>query len=262
MLNFNRVLRVLDYEDQDYQAVAGRLFPNNVDTLRKQWEIVQAVRAYEQFVPVKRRGTARVLGVGAGKEHTLFWLTNHAAEVHGTDIYANAGVWGSFAPQAMLTDPVGCSPYPMNEWQPNRLIVQHMDGRTLRYPDNHFDFIFSSGSIEHFGDFADVEEAAREIGRVLKPGGVASISTEFKVNDAPGDGWQGVLLFTPETLRQYIIAPSTLSLVDEPVWETDDMTRAKQHLLTDWVAGRRPIIEGTLLYANYQFTSVHLTLRK
>jgi hypothetical protein len=40
------------------------------------------------------------------------------------------------------------------------LIVQHLDGRLLYYLDNAFDGIFSSGSIEHFGNWASIASSA------------------------------------------------------------------------------------------------------
>ncbi len=63
--------------------------------------------------------------------------------------------------------------------------MQHIDGRWLRFPDETFDGIYSSGSIEHFGGLDFVANAAFEMGRVLKPGGVLTLSTEFKIAGPP-----------------------------------------------------------------------------
>ena len=143
-----------------------------------------------------------------------------------------------------------------------RIVVQHMDGRRLNYPDNSFDGIFSSGSIEHFGGWSDIATAAREIGRVLKPGGIASISTEFKLS-GEGEGWNGIRLFTPDLLQQHIIKPSGLTLVDIPDWSVDEATLATAWDLRDIVFhGKKPPVEGVLREHGFLFTSVHLALRK
>lgn len=50
------------------------------------------------------------------------------------------------------------------------------DGGKLPFPDNHFDFIFSSEVIEHI---YDTENAFREMSRVLKPGGRMLLTTPY-----------------------------------------------------------------------------------
>ena len=116
------------------------------------------------------------LGVGAGKEHTSFFLTNFFRWVFATDLYASSG-WDYASPPEMLIEPEKVGP--RWDYNPRRLVVQHMDGTNLRFEDNTFDFIFSCSSIEHFGRPDDIIRAAREMGRVLKPGGIIAISTEY-----------------------------------------------------------------------------------
>ena len=89
-------------------------------------------------------------------EPTLFWLTNHVRRIFATDIYLNPDSWTESADVSMLVDPAVHWPF---EWQPRRLVAQHMDGRGLRYGDESFDAIFSSSSLEHFGDRQDVERS-------------------------------------------------------------------------------------------------------
>src|SRR5204862_4394011 len=107
------------------------------------------------------------------------------------DLYLEPGDWEQTAATSMLIDPGRHAVIP---WNPRRLVVQHMDARELRYEDESFDGIFSSSSIEHFGDHADVERAVSEMFRVLKPGGVLSLSTEFRLA-GDGPGLPNVLLF-------------------------------------------------------------------
>jgi len=64
-----------------------------------------------------------------------------------------------------------------------------MDGTKLEFPSESFDIAFSFSSIEHFdgdGDRKNHSGALRslkEMERVLKPGGLAVITTEYIIND-------------------------------------------------------------------------------
>ena len=131
-----------------------------------------------------------------------------------TDIYASAGPWADVAPSGFLVAPsqfAGDIPS-----EPRHIVPLHQDARALDLPDEEFDGVFSSGSIEHFGSLRFVASAAYEIGRVLKPGGTAAIATEFKVAGPPdGDGWDpSVILFSPEKIQRWIVEASGLVLVD------------------------------------------------
>lgn len=224
---------------------------------RKSWEIQMALDTLEHFgavIPV-----AEILGVGAGREDTIFHLSNKVRRVFATDLYLDPGAWTLHHKPDLLM-----GKYPDIPHNPQRIIFQHMDGRCIQHPSESFEGVFSSGSIEHFGAWDDIAQAAREIGRVLKPGGIASISTEFKIS-GDGDGWPGVKLFTPETLQRYIIEPSGLSLVDEPTW---DQPLGDETLATAWsleaIVARNeiPPQEVVLSHDGYLFTSVHLALVK
>ena len=79
-----------------------------------------------------------------------------------------------------------------------------MDALQLEFEDESFDGVFSSSSIEHFGDFHDVRRGVEEIFRVLRPGGVAALSTEFRL-EGPAMGWPGVLMFDEPELRSLLL---------------------------------------------------------
>jgi FkbM family methyltransferase len=241
---------------------------------RKDWEVAMAVRTLRHFGALHRDAT--ILGVAAGAEDTSFFLTREAKQVFATDRYLASGDWEPTAPLSMLIQPQDVAPYPFDA---DRLVVQHMDGRSLRYPDDTFDGIYSSGSIEHFGDLDDVASAAYEMGRVLKPGGVLTLSTEIRLAGPPGGiGWPGLtLLFSAENLQRFIVEASGLELVDELDTDVSDETLSVrrdltqsilQHLAatkegdqrTEYQAWEFPHI--ILLHEGYVFTSVHLALRK
>lgn len=247
---YNRILSVKDYE----KGMKNR----------KDWEVMMALATLKRFgsKPMK------VLGIGAGHEPTIYHLADAANEVHATDLYADPGAWEREAPADMLRTPEKFAPEGL-AWTSLSLVVQHMDARDLRYHNETFDAVFSSGSIEHVGTWDDIAQVASEIGRVLKPGGIASISTEYLLADSDrvggeaGDGWPGVKLFTMERILKYILWPSKLEFVDRFKSDTTDADTYK----TAWplekaVQGEFPEVEGVLCFQRYDFTSVHIALRK
>lgn len=285
-VNLNKVCEIEDFADPELVAVMTDVFSYKLPHMppgyprgseyRKDWEIAMAVRALREGGAL--RPDAQILGVGAGTEDTSFYLTRHAGRVVATDRYLAPGDWDDVAPSAMLVDPASVAPY---EFDQSRLIVQHMDGRRLRFEDDTFDGVFSSGSIEHFGDLDDIAAAAYEMGRVLKPGGVLTLSTELLLSGPPGGrGIPGTLLFSPEDLRRYVIEASGLEPVDELRLEVSQPTLTTQRDLTRAVRERVARIGGdhgsgswpgdpgldlphlVIVSDGYVFASVHLALRK
>ncbi len=183
--------------------VFGPSFPSGVEQ-RKHWEVAMSLRAFRDFGVLGP--DSDVLGVGAGAESTIFWLTNHCRRVFATDLYFDNQEWGSESPAGMLTNPAEFASCP---WNPRRLVVQHMNALDLQYEDATFAGVFSSGSIEHFGTHDDVRRALAEMHRVLRPGGIAAISTEYRIAGRLAS-LPGILLFDEDQLR---------ALLDEELWE-------------------------------------------
>ena len=285
-MKFNKVCELEDFADEELVGYIREVcaqkaahFPAEYPAgyeARKDWEVAMSVRALRHFGALNP--DAVILGVAAGTEDTIFYLTRHARQVFVTDRYLGAGAWGQVAPVAMLVDPAFLAPF---DFDPNRLVVQHMDGRSLRYPDETFDAVFSSGSIEHFGELLDVAHAAYEMGRVLKPGGILALSTEFKIEGPPeGIGWPGdALMLSAENLRRYIVEASGLEPVDDLETVLSEPTLATARDISQAVidhdrrlngAGARGVPEYALWdfphvvmsHGGYEFTSVHLTLRR
>ena len=268
-LPYNKACGLEDFADPELAAVLREVYsyPGAQETgpgaeRRKQWEVAMSVRALRDFGAL--RPDAEILGVGAGTETTVFYLTRHARRVIATDLYLAPGDWEREAHPLMVVAPERLAPMPFER---DRLVVQHMDGRWLRFPDDSFDGIFSSGSIEHFGGFEDIAAAACEMGRVLKPGGVLTLSTEFLLEGPPGSaGWPGVVLFSAETLRRQIIEASGLKPVDAPDLAVSERTLATGKPLLEMIReienGRETFPHVVLTHEGQVFGSVHLTLRK
>lgn len=255
------------------RRVHGRRFPRGAE-YRKHWEVVQAARTLAAEGVL--RDDAEVLGVGAGTEPTVFWLTNHVRRVFATDLYL-AGAWEESANQRMLTEPGSAWE---GEWNPRRLVVQHMDALDLRYEDDSFDAIFSSSSIEHFGSHDDVARSIREAHRVLRPGGVLSVSTELRIA-GPGPGLPDILMFDWDELHACVTdaapwepigpmrtaTPDPALAVDFASAAADVQAHVAEHGEIRWAQlqwSQYPQI--VLRHVDFDderlWTSVHLALRK
>jgi SAM-dependent methyltransferase len=242
----------------------GRKFPDGQE-YRKYWEVAMTARAFQDHGVL--REDARVLGVGAGYEATIYWLTRKVGQVVATDLYAANDAWSETDSSAeMLTDP---GKFWDGPWDPGRLEVRDMNALELDFPDDSFDGVFSSSSIEHFGEFADIRRSIEEIYRVLKPGGVAALATEFRVA-GDGEGWPGLYLFNEGSLRAAIFDGVWWDPATPLETEVSPATRSAPVDLSAAIAERH----GTgihdwsqyphilLSHDGHLFTSVHVAMVK
>ena len=285
-LRHNKVCELEDFRDEGLATLIRDIFPIDARRhgsdfpsgfeYRKYWEIAMAVRALREHGALHRNSV--LLGVGAGTESTLYYLTGLVKMVFATDLYIQEGSWRAFAPMRMLWDPDAFAPFPYDS---RRLVVQHMDGRSLNYPDSLFDGIFSAGSIEHFGGLRQVASSAYEMGRVVKPGGVVTLSTEFCVSGpSTSVEWPGLNLFSADEIQRYVTDASGLEPVDVFSAHVSASTRATAQPLSRCVheletalqaQGDRPRA-GEMTWSTYPhlllerdgytFGSVHIALRK
>ena len=210
--------------------IAGPDLDAAAEMHRKLWEYAM-LGIYLEDVGALREDTD-VLAIAAGSEAPIYWLANRVGHIVATDIYGEGDFSDGEADATMLSDPAAFAPYPYRE---ERLEVQSMNALALDFPDESFDIVYSLSSIEHFGGPAETARAAREIGRVLRPGGHAIIVTECLLARHPLDHplvnyairlatggrrcanatprRRAVDAFTPRELQRDIIAPSGLSLV-------------------------------------------------
>jgi SAM-dependent methyltransferase len=252
-----------------HEAVRFGSRPEDVLPDSKQWECAMALRAFDRAGAL-RKG-AMVAGIGAGTEATIFALARRGCLVYPVDRYLHRSVWSDVAPAGMMVNPARYStlPYPRG-----RVVPVNCSALSLNLPDCTFDGVFSSGSIEHFGSLEKVAIAAREIGRILKPGGVASIATEFRIDGPPDRPWfdDNVILFTPEMLHQYIVGPSGLELRGGIDCAQSERTFETRHNLVDFLQRvqtihtleeKRAVYPNLILYhEGFLFCSIALTLYK
>ena len=146
---------------------------------RKDWEWTLGIIAMGRFGKLNKNSTA--IGIGAGKELILFYLANHLGHLYVTDLYSTKE-WENFAPADFPENPSKYSPFPYNQ---SALTALRMDGTRLEFPSDNFDIVFSFSSIEHFGgeNYSGALKSLKEMERILKPGGIAIVATEYIINN-------------------------------------------------------------------------------
>jgi SAM-dependent methyltransferase len=98
------------------------------------------------------------------------------------------------------------------------LTVLRMDGTRLEFPSDSFDIVFSFSSIEHFGgaNHSGALKSLKEMERVLKPGGIAIVATEYIINnkDPPDVTNQ---FYNERTIYSHLIDRLDIMKLIEPV---------------------------------------------
>jgi SAM-dependent methyltransferase len=174
---------------------------------RKPYEFAQLVFGGRRLGVM--HDAAKILSVGAGHEGVLYWLANRVGWVVATDLYE--GVWqqvqGREGDPNVLRAPEAYAPFP---YRRDRLTFMRMDGRRLAFRDGTFDLAYSLSSIEHFGGIENAASTLREMARVLRPGGIVALATEYVLSGPPHDE-----TFQPAEFMALIAQPG-LELV-EPI---------------------------------------------
>ena len=195
-LPLNKVCRVADGGNPLWRRGYDDLgFPAGPDVFhRKIWEFNQALyglRTLRRLAP-----DATALGIGCGHEELMYFLANRIGKVVATDLY-EGGFLGGEGDADVIDHPAKYAPFRFRE---DHLDVRQMNALALQFDGESFDFVFCLSSLEHFGSEHDKLTALREMHRVLKPGGVAVLTTEIVLNRL-GRGSQ---YFQRETLTRLI----------------------------------------------------------
>ena len=204
------------WDNPDWMALLrsiGTLPDHKMAMHRKSYEFTQLVFGLDRLGYL--RDDVSIVSVGAGHESVLYWLSNRVGRVVATDMYE--GVWQTNMAREgdsrVLEHPEEFAPYP---YRTERLSFMRMDGRKLDFPDGAFDVAYSLSSIEHFGGVEGARAAVDEMARVLKPGGLMAVATEYILSGPPYH--EG---FFPDQIRE-IFGNASLELVqpiDEGVYE-------------------------------------------
>lgn len=144
---------------------------------RKSWEycfIMQAITTYA------RAGEgARGLGFGCGKEFIPSILAADGAEIVATDYVgeqvSNSG-W-----EARSIEDLFFGQYIDRPTFDRKVSFRHQDMNLIDEDLRDFDFLWSTGSLEHIGSHANGLRFVERAMDCLKPGGVAVHTTEFTI---------------------------------------------------------------------------------
>jgi SAM-dependent methyltransferase len=231
----------LGYEDLGFSA-SPEVFH------RKIWEFNQALyglRSLNRLSP-----DAVALGIGCGHEELMYFLANRIRRVIATDLYE--GTWiGGESEADVLSHPAKYAPFKYRE---DHLEIRRMDALALEADDATVDFAFCLSSIEHFGRLQDKLKALREMHRILKPGGVAVLTTEVVLNRL-GRG------------SQYFQAATLAALVAEAGFELDhqpDLRVEEEYAARPLALPMDTFISPHVVLRNFNtiYTSVALFLMK
>jgi hypothetical protein len=231
----------------------------------KLWENALAIESLSKLSP-----ESNVLGVGAGLEVTSFMLASRGLNVFASDIYLAADQWDEPALKAFALNPELVFP----NYSRERIFPLHVDARFLPFPDEYFDGVYSSGSLEHFGSEEDIIQSIKEIVRVMKIGARASISTEFRISGPEGQiTWDpSVYLFTKEFLSEIFHSIPDVKVVDgfDQINPTLVESQEKPTDLLTFLTGEKSYLNGEKdIYPNllmshlgFKFCSIHLEIEK
>ena len=115
------------------------------------------------------------------------------------------------ADPAVMEDPQRFCPRPIRN---NVIEFKNLDGTDLGlYPADTFDFAWSLSSIEHFGSHERSAEAVREMARVVRPGGVIAVATEYLLLEEQTH----VEFFNRRQFEDYVINATPDLELTEPV---------------------------------------------
>ncbi|MEW5983810.1 MAG: methyltransferase domain-containing protein [Acidobacteriota bacterium] len=202
------------WDNPEWVSLLASLNTMPIDKLsmhRKGYEFAQLLFGLARLDRV--RGDARVLSVGAGHEPPLYWLANRTRLVVATDVYDTGWkeAWASEGDDTVLKRPEDYAPFP---YERGRLVFAKMDGRHLAFADASFDIVYSLSSIEHFGGISGATAAMDDMIRVLRPGGILVIATEYCTAGPPHHE-----AFQPHEVQRLLARPGArlIEPVDEGV---------------------------------------------
>jgi len=203
------------WDNPDWMALLRSLglSDDRVAMHRKPYELTQFLYGCTKLGALTTE--ADVVSIGAGHEIVLYWLANRVKRIVATDLYE--GYWterqGREGDPSVLARPDAFAPFP---YRRDRLAFMKMDGRQLDFRDNTFDIAYSLSSIEHFGGMTGASQTIREMTRVLKPGGILALATEYALSGPPAED-----VFQPHEIHQLISQPGLelVEPIDELVWK-------------------------------------------
>ncbi len=176
-MKINKLFDYEDFSDEEFLATQKEFW--EAGDHRKSWEFT--IMSYGLQKLGCFSGTGVALGTGCLKESLIYLYAERMKHTYATDVAywtkddSRTVLWGG---EGYCVDDVYNTNIPYDR---SKLTVLPMDMRKLEFPDEMFDVIWSSSSVEHTGGLDNVLESIREAERVLKLGGIFTITTEWNL---------------------------------------------------------------------------------
>ena len=202
----NKLCDGADWFRPDMDRIIREEFRDVPRLHRKQWEFAAIFRELEQLGLLN--GETSGVSFGSGTEHMLYSIAHRVKHIWATDLYSATAAWDIVRTDDPLEFVRAHAPFPYPE---ERVSAKNMDMREVDFPDDTFDFAYSSCAIEHIGHRDDFIRHLREVKRVLKPGGAYVLTTELTYADR-----------TVELEGNYYFSRNLLEdIIRESGWDSD-----------------------------------------
>jgi len=169
-------------------------------------------RSYDTAMSVANVDFNNKIVAELGARDSMFspYITNMCQKVYTSDIFLGWGDLGDLEYWTKLW-----KGYAIDE---DKIQAEYQDMTSLTYADNSMDVVVSFSAIEHIPNDGDIT-AAKEMGRICKPGGVVIIGTDMCREHC----WHhGGYFYDKESLFNRIIKPTGCSLVGDYDFGFDD----------------------------------------
>lgn len=167
----SQLVSASQFYEPRFREVAARLkLATALD--RKNWEycfIVNAIESYAAIGP----GT-RGLAFGCGMEFISSVMAAHGSDILATDYVEQSHNW-----QAKGRDDLYSAAHIDRASFDERVRFQHLDMNDIDPSVTGFDYLWSTGSLEHIGGYGKGLAFVENAMSCLKPGGIAVHTTEF-----------------------------------------------------------------------------------
>lgn len=193
-----KALKHGDIQRLDYQPLE-----NAVDDLRYPWFLYWEIYWVLRYMRPQLHSGMRLLDAGGAASLFTCYMASQGYELHSVDLNKKLLAHGDAIARKM-------------GW--TSMHSYCMDMRELEFSDDYFDHAFSICVFEHL-DYDIKQSALREISRCMKPGGILSLTFDYR-NPAPGvvgigkDPSPRNALKTKEDIERNFLGTGLFELVD------------------------------------------------
>jgi len=164
-----------DWFDLELQEIIVKNLRMQPRLHRKQWEFAIIFRALKEAGVFNENSEG--IAFGAGQEVLIYSVMEQVKKLTATDLYQADAAWCGTKTDNPKQYILEKAPFAVQE---HKLEAHYMDMRKISYPENTFDFAYSSCAFEHISDNDEgFIEHLKEVNRALKEGGVYAMTTEF-----------------------------------------------------------------------------------